>query len=137
MRILFRLSYPELRHAQLADVFAESVVKALGFKCYLNVRHGSVILCHGDKIGLKKVSFKAAELRVYYGSCYLSCSVGAEVEENNGVVFPKLAHGRAVLCDNRGNHKFVGDAVVIALLDCGDRAVIGLADALDDRIVRL
>ena len=79
------------------------------------------------KIGKGKVallSLEALELGVNESSGYLTCSVGAEVEEYNAVVF--LYH--AVLVDNGGEHELIGNAVCVGVLYSLNR--VGLLNAL-------
>ena len=90
------------------------------FERNFHIRHRRVVLCKAHIIKTELLCLKSGEVRVDKGSGDFSCSVRAEVKEDNGVA--------AVYCTvfvyNERNNKFVGFAVFIAFLEI--RANIGM-----------
>ena len=86
--IFLGLGKTELLLAVLCQIFAESVLDLFLLEC--NQLVGDILIvilesyiCEGEEAAL---SFKACELVVAECTGDLSCSVGTEIEENNGIV---------------------------------------------------
>ena len=135
MCVLLGLGDTELCLALLAEIFAQSHCESLGRKRNGNVGHFSVVLRHADKLNGEEAvpSFKACESLVHKGTCYLSCSVGTEIEENNAVV--SLYH--AVLVHNCGEHEFVRNVVLVGIFYRLNRVCLHNALAVNERGVSL
>ena len=85
----------------------------LGLESHFDVGHIRVILGHADIKYLRLLlALEAVESGVNKGSCYLSRSVGAEVEENNAVA---VLDGLGILAHARDD-KLIRHAVRIGLL---------------------
>ena len=100
--------------AALGHILAIGHCKLLRGICNLNIGHGSVILSHADKCYGEEalLSVKAAEIGVNKCSCYLTGTVGTEVEEYNAVAFLYCT----VLINNGREHELIGNAVCIGIL---------------------
>ncbi len=105
MRIFLCFGNAKLCFALGGKIFAKCICKCFRAERNGNIRHFSIILCHADIVEREKTvfPFKTLEIGINKGSCDFSCTVRAEIEENNTVVF---LHS-AVLSDNGRKHKFV------------------------------
>ena len=134
MSVFLGLGNPELLETLVGDILAEGVFKRLGLECYMDVRHGCVVLSHADIIeALELLSLEAAECGVDKGSGDLSRSVGAEVKENDRVV---ILDGNGFFRDC-GHDKFIGHVVCVGFLQHLAGAVEFNALALGHGLVSL
>ena len=126
MCVLLGLGNAQLGHAQVGDILAEGVLKALRLERDFNARNGSVVLRHADIVNLRLNALEAGEFRIDEGTGDLACTVGTEVCEDDRVV---VLDSRALGYDNR-NNELVGDAIGIGLLHClvRRRCVLALAE---------
>ncbi len=88
------------------------ILSSSGAKATFNVRHGCVIFGHADIVKRNNLSVKALEFGVDECSGYLSCAVGAEIEENKGII---LVYS-LIVPRERWEHKFIGDELSVLVL---------------------
>ena len=121
MSVLLGFCDSELFHAEARDILAHCVGKSLRLERNLNVGHGRVILRHANVgEGEEAVSsLKAVKVGVNQRAGDLTRAVGTEVVENYTVV---RLDCRAALY-NAGYNKFVGNILLIAVLDRADGAL--------------
>ena len=115
MGVLLGLGDAQLGETQVADILAEGVHQLLVGVGHRHVGQGSVVLggadkVHGQEAGL---ALHIGEVLVHEAPGDLPGPVGAEVEEDDGVVVPDLG----VLGAHHGLHKLVRHTGVIGLLD--------------------
>ena len=124
----------------LGQILAECIGIFLFLKSYFQLAlKRSVVSRKRDKLRRKKSarSVKTVEVLVYKASRDLSCSVRTVVEEYNAVAFVDLSSRLAPFRDYGRQHKFVGNALVIAVLHCLDSIAFKYAFAVCDRSISL
>ena len=117
MRVFLRLGNAQLLLAEFCKVFAQRVVKRLLGEGDVHVPERRVVYGVADIHGVQK-SRLSLECRALGNderilrerTRDLARTVGAEVEEDDGVAFADERDGLAVLHDVRGQDELIGDA---------------------------
>ena len=128
VRILFRFSNAQLFFTKACKVFAQRIFHGLLGECDLNVFVFRIVHGEADVYGVQKSRFSLEcrtlgndERILREGARDLACTVGAEIEEDDGVAFFDERDGFAVFGDIGGQDKFVRHACVIGSVQRGDR----------------
>ena len=127
MRVFLGLGAAEIFQVLLGEDLRQDVRNFFRRDHVAQPRPGLVVLRHGDiaeicrplRIG------KFLETRLGDGARHLARAVGAEIEENHGVVIANRSNRRGRRCGARCNHdridEFIGDATFVAAADGLDR----------------
>ncbi len=115
MCVLLCFGDTKLLKSKLGYGASESWIHILRWKSELDIWHCRIVFRHANVCQILELlaSVEAVEIRINKGSCYLSCSVRSEVDENN----------RIPVLDWSGiyyswKHEFVSFVLGIGLLDC-------------------
>ena len=140
VRILLSFGNSELLDAFLGEILAESVGIMLFLESHLEFAFESSIVSrkgYKERIEPAFLSLKARKVFVYKASRNLSCSVGTVVEEYNAVALADCYNGFSALGNYGRQHKFVGYALVVAVLHSLDGVALEYAFAVNERSVSL
>ena len=119
MCILLCLSDTRLLFAILCKEFTKCIGDLFFYECDLFILDRSVIFCEAYKCCLDPVSsFKSVKAVVTEGSCELSCSVRAEVEEYYRIIFFDCCNWCISIAYYSWLYKFIKNFFLVWCLYC-------------------